>query len=108
MTPNEIALLNLPTDARPGSDDKIRVLIARYQLRRPLFHPQDGHAGGTQTRRLTAAALADREYITELAGRQRWQVRVYDPASRRQVSVGVFRSLDTAIEARNAFFARPA
>lgn len=30
-----------PTDARPGSEEKVRVLEQRARCRRQLFHPQD-------------------------------------------------------------------
>jgi hypothetical protein len=31
-----------PTNASPGSEEKIRVLMARAARREPLFHPNDG------------------------------------------------------------------
>jgi hypothetical protein len=36
-----------PTDAPPGSEEKIRVLIERAARREPLFHPNDGLKLGT-------------------------------------------------------------
>lgn len=30
-----------PTSARPGSDEKINVLAARYAAGKPLWHPDD-------------------------------------------------------------------
>jgi hypothetical protein len=36
-----------PTEAAPGSDEKIRVLIQRAARREPLFHPNDGLKLGT-------------------------------------------------------------
>lgn len=37
-----VSLPNEPTDALPGSEEKIRVMIERASRREPLFHPQDG------------------------------------------------------------------
>jgi hypothetical protein len=31
-----------PTDALPGTERKIRILIERAQRKEPLFHPLDG------------------------------------------------------------------
>lgn len=34
-----------PTEAPPGSEEKIRVMAARARLELPLFHPDDSTAG---------------------------------------------------------------
>jgi hypothetical protein len=31
-----------PTDASPGSEQKVRIMIERASRREPLFHPRDG------------------------------------------------------------------
>lgn len=33
--------LGEPTDAKPGSDEKIEVMSMRFDLGQPLFHPDD-------------------------------------------------------------------
>jgi hypothetical protein len=33
-----------PTDAEPGSDEKIEIMALRYEQRRQLFHPDDRQA----------------------------------------------------------------
>jgi hypothetical protein len=35
-----------PTDAPPGSEQKIRIMIERASRREPLFHPHDGICRG--------------------------------------------------------------
>lgn len=39
-----------PTDALPGSEQKIRVLIERAARREQLFHPDDGPAAKNRRR----------------------------------------------------------
>jgi hypothetical protein len=59
-----------PTDAAPGSEEKIRVLIVRASRRESLFHPNDGLKLGTykptppSPPRLTSAPLL-RENISQ-------------------------------------------
>jgi hypothetical protein len=50
-------LAAFPTDARPGSLDKVRVMEGRYRLRVALFHPLD--AGGPCASPRDPAELAD-------------------------------------------------
>jgi hypothetical protein len=45
-----------PTEAPPGSEHKIRVLVERAARREPLFHPQDGQR---RFLRLNALELAE-------------------------------------------------
>ncbi len=33
-----------PTDARPGSEEKIRIMAARYERGEAIFHPDDADA----------------------------------------------------------------
>jgi hypothetical protein len=35
-----------PTDAPPGSEQKVRIMIERASRREPLFHPRDGICQG--------------------------------------------------------------
>lgn len=49
-----------PTDAAPGSERKIRVLIERAARHEPLFHPQDGLRKAKDTRPFWVQRLAAR------------------------------------------------
>src|SRR5438874_1522881 len=42
--------LGEPTDALPGSEEKIRILMERARLGLSLFHPQDATIGDATTR----------------------------------------------------------
>jgi hypothetical protein len=42
----------VPTDALPGSEDKIRVLMQRVQNRQRLWHPEDADFAGPRRRQL--------------------------------------------------------
>src|SRR6516165_2789474 len=44
---HRLCLPGEPTNAAPGSEEKIQVLMARAARREPLFHPNDGLQLGT-------------------------------------------------------------
>jgi hypothetical protein len=43
--------LPMPTDAAPGSEEKVRVLMERAQNRQCLWHPEDATITGPKPRR---------------------------------------------------------
>lgn len=53
-----------PTDALPGSEEKIRILMERARLGQTLFHPQDATIGDA-TVRPTLPVLEDEEVTCE-------------------------------------------
>jgi hypothetical protein len=54
------AMPTTPTDAPPGSEEKIQVLMERARLRQSLWHPQDATLAGPRRKKavLAAAPLA--------------------------------------------------
>jgi hypothetical protein len=100
-----------PTDARPGSEMKIRVLTARAERGELLFHPQDAsclahgpspqQGGGPQGRR---------RYRGVSRCRHRWRARIWDPVLKRKISLGFFGTQHEALSAvqaaRSALLAR--
>jgi len=47
-----------PTDAKPGSEEKILVLMERARLKQSLWHPQDATLAGSRPRKAVVAMAA--------------------------------------------------
>lgn len=93
-----------PTQAAPGSPEKVRVMRLRAALRLPLFHPQDaaGTAEGAPGRGAgpRAAKLTPRG-ISWNARKKRYWVRVSVDGETRYV--GAYRTLEQAVRALERF-----
>jgi hypothetical protein len=59
-----------PTDAPPGSEEKIRILIERAARRQPLFHPMDEPRSRIEGHRVAGPKLRSLALRVSLAGRR--------------------------------------
>jgi hypothetical protein len=85
-----------PTDAAPGSAEKMLVFAARFACGEALFHARDVRAPPATTRPAEASHLPKGVEWEE--GRQRFRVRIAHPKTGRMRHVGRFRELREAIE----------
>lgn len=95
----EAPLAEEPTEHRPGSPAKMKVMHRRAARRELLFHP--GDIQGAE--RIAHAAAGDSPARKRVKGvarhRGKWRARVWDPARGKNVSLGLYATQREAVEA---------
>lgn len=92
-----------PTQAAPGTPEKIAVMEARAQLGLDLFHPSDARgpaldADGNEAKVSTPAPQTGgrRERTGVSRHKGKWRARGWDQERKRSVSLGLFETEEEA------------